>query len=80
MLSNPLVLYDFCVGVPISRSLSVGSTRVKHSHNCVLNVIALVGAFNQKKALVGAFSVIVKTDCETNGALHSTNNYHNIMN
>ena len=26
---------------------------------------ALVGAFNQEKALVGAFSVIVKTDCET---------------
>ena len=32
---------------------------------------ALVGAFNQEKALVGAFSVIVKTD----GALHSTS-YH----
>ena len=26
---------------------------------CVLNVKALVGAFNQEKALVGAFSVIV---------------------
>ena len=35
---------------------------VQHS---VLNVKALVGAFNQEKALVGAFSVIVKTDCET---------------
>ena len=34
---------------------------------------ALVGAFNQEKAQVGAFSVIVKTDCETDGALHSTN-------
>ena len=34
---------------------------------------ALVGAFYQEKALVGAFSVIVKTDCETDGALHSTN-------
>ena len=33
---------------------------------------ALVGAFNQERALVGAFSVIVKTDCETDGALHST--------
>ena len=32
----------------------------------------IVGAFNQKKALVGAFSMIVKTDCETDGALHST--------
>ena len=30
-----------------------------------LNVKALVGAFNQEKALVGAFSVIVKTDCGT---------------
>ena len=28
---------------------------------------ALVGTFIQKKALVGAFSVIVKTDCETDG-------------
>ena len=36
---------------------------------------ALVGAFNQEKALVGAFSVIVKTDCGTDGALHSTTTY-----
>ena len=42
--------------------------------NSVLNVKALVGAFNQEKALVGAFSVIVKTGCGTDGALHSTNN------
>ena len=33
---------------------------------------ALVGAFNQEKALVGDFSVIVKTGCGTDGALHST--------
>ena len=26
---------------------------------------ALVGTFNQEKALVGVFFVIVKTDCET---------------
>ena len=38
----------------------------------VLNGKALVGAFNQEKALVGAFSIIVKTDFETDGALHST--------
>ena len=40
-----------------------------------MSVKALLGAFNQDKALVGAFSVIVKTDCETDGedgALHST--------
>ena len=39
----------------------------------VLNVKAVVAAFNQERALVRAFSVIVKTDCETDGALHSTN-------
>ena len=33
---------------------------------------ALVGAFNQEKALVGAFSVIVKTGCGTDGAFYST--------
>ena len=31
--------------------------------NSVLNVKVLVGAFNQEKALVGAFSVIVKSGC-----------------
>ena len=30
---------------------------------------ALVGAFNQEKALVGAFSVIVKTGCGTDRSL-----------
>ena len=40
--------------------------------NSVLNVKALVCAFNQEKALVGAFSVIVKTGCGTDEALHST--------
>ena len=62
MLTNPPVPYDFCVCVP----------NVK----CVLNVKALVGAFNQEKDLVGAFSVIVKTDCGTDGALPSTSKYH----
>ena len=38
----------------------------------VLNVKALVGAFNKEKAQVGAFSVIVKTDCETHGSFYST--------
>ena len=32
----------------------------------------LVGAFNQEKALVVAFSLIVKTGCGTDGTLHST--------
>ena len=42
---------------------------VSHS---VLNVKALVGTFNQEKALVGAFSVIVQTDCATDGSFYST--------
>ena len=72
MLTNQPVPYDFCVGDPISRLLTVGSTPLKHSV-CLNSVLkALVGAFNQEKALVGAFSVNVKTGCGTDGALHST--------
>ena len=33
---------------------------------------ALVGTFNQEKVLVGAFSVIVKTNCETDGSFYTT--------
>ena len=40
----------------------------------------LVGTFNQKKALVGAFSVIVKTGYGTDGALHSITRDQRIMN
>ena len=47
----------------------MGSMPVENSVLSVLNVKALVGAFNQEKALVGAFSVIVKTGCETDGSL-----------
>ena len=32
----------------------------------------LVGVFNQEKALVGAFSVIVKTECGTDRSFYST--------
>ena len=32
----------------------------------------VIAAFNQDKALVGAFSVIVKTDCATDGSFYST--------
>ena len=42
--------------VPVSRLLTMGSAPVKHS---VLNVKAVVAAFHQEKALVGAFSVII---------------------
>ena len=33
---------------------------------------ALVGVFNQEKALVGAFSVIVETSCGTDGSICGT--------
>ena len=33
---------------------------------------ALVDTLNQEKALVGAFSVIVKTGCGTDGSFYST--------
>ena len=39
---------------------------------CVWNVKALVGALNQEKALVGAFSVIVKTNYGTDWSFYST--------
>ena len=45
------------------------STSIYHS---VLNVKALEGAFNQEKALIGGFSVIVKTGCGTDGSFYST--------
>ena len=49
--------YDLCVGVPISLLLTVrGLMPIWHS---VLNVKALVGDFNQEKALVGLLR-----DCE----------------
>ena len=50
-----LISYDIWAGNPISPLLTVSWLYR------VLNVKALVGAFNQEKALVGAFSVIVKS-------------------
>ena len=41
----------------------------------MLNVKALVGTFNQEKALVGASSVIVKTGCGTNGSICGTTKF-----
>ena len=40
----------------------------------IMVVLVTVGAFNQEKALVGAFSVIVKTNCATDGSFYSTIN------
>ena len=47
------------------------NARLAYCLNSVLNVKVLVGAFNQEKALVGAFSVIVKTGCETDGSCYN---------
>ena len=49
MLTNLLVLYDFCIGNPISCLLTVGSKPIQHS---VLNVKAVVAAFNQERDLI----------------------------
>ena len=43
-----------------------------------MKALVVVGALNQEKALVGAFYVIVKTGCGTDGALHSTT-AHNLQ-
>ena len=39
------------------------------------NVKVLVGTFNQEKALVGAFSMIVKTNCENRLIVFGTRHY-----
>ena len=54
MVTKP-VPNDLCIGVPISHLLTMGSMSVLHS---VLNVKAVVFAFNQEKVTAGAFSVI----------------------
>ena len=46
--------------------------RLFNGLNGVLNVEVLVGAFNQEKVLVGAFSVIVKTGYGTDGSICGT--------
>ena len=66
MLTNPPVPYDLCVMDPIPHWETVGSMHVQHS---VLNVKAVVAAFNQEKALVGAFSVITNLRMELFEAL-----------
>ena len=61
LMKGGFMLYDpedLAFSVPISCLLYRGFTPVKHS---ILNVKALEGAFNQEKALEGAFFVIVKT-------------------
>ena len=58
------VVFQFHVDLPWV------NTCLAHCFNSVLNVKVLVGTFNQEKALVWAFSVIVKTDCGTDGTLH----------
>ena len=54
--ADQLVPDDLCVGV-MSTYLRVHN-RLAQCLNSVLNVKAVVAAFNQEKALVGAFSVI----------------------
>ena len=37
-------------------------------YHCIGAFVLFVHLYNQEKALVGAFSVIVKTDCEADGS------------
>ena len=43
--------------------------------SAVIRSIGCTIGFNQENALVEAFSMIVKTDCETDGSFFSTNYY-----
>ena len=74
MLTNPSVPKDLCVCVPISHLLTMGSMSILHSlnSNSVFNAKVVVAAFNQEKALVGAYSMIVKTGCGTDGSICGT--------
>ena len=66
MLTNPAVpyAYDLCSGIPISQLLSVFRCLFSIVLYSVLivSIEKLVGHFNQEKALVGVFSMIVKND------------------
>ena len=63
MLTNLPVPYDLYVGVRISRLFTMHGVNAHLAYclNSVLNVKAVVGAFKPEKALVGAFSMIVKS-------------------
>ena len=57
MLTNLPIPYDICVTIPnFTSTYTMGSSPVKYSvllnTNIVFNVKALVGTFNQEKALV----------------------------
>ena len=61
MLSNPPIPYEiFALASHFHVYLLWVNICSEKCLNSVLNVNALVGAFNQEKALVGAFSVIVQ--------------------
>ena len=64
--------FDLCIGIPISCLLTMFRRMFSTVSYSVLNVKALVGAFNQEKAQVGAFSVIMKTGCGTDGSFYSS--------
>ena len=67
MLTN-LSFMTFASASHITSTYCGVNARLAKCLNSVLNVKALVGTFNQEKVLVGAFSVIVKTNCETDGS------------
>ena len=56
---NMIINVEYVKSCITSRAWNEGPQRF-HNHSSVLNVKMLVGAFNQEKALVGAFNVIAK--------------------
>ena len=60
MLTNPLIPCDLYVEDPKSFLHTMGS--MPSVFNSVLNVIAVVGAFNQEKALVGTLITNLRVD------------------
>ena len=63
MLTNPPIPYNFFFGNPISCHLPWDQCLFSIEHSALKDSLmkkAVVAAFNQEKALVGAFSVIVQ--------------------
>ena len=69
MTTAVLVLVSTCHSSAYSRPQSYSHLHSCHLPPCVLNVKTLAAAFNQEKALVGAFSVITNLRMELFEAL-----------
>ena len=78
MLTNPPISYDMTFASASQFHVYLAWVNPQHSALC-LNVKALVSTFNQEKALVGAFSVIVTTDGSFAALILSSTSIDNIF-